>query len=497
MPYLGALADDVGAHHLPRFGRAGSGGARRLRADDRRPPRGAVRPRRAEGPDRRAACRSGPRPRPSRRSPATPRTPRRRRRSSAPRPGLEGRDPASRRRLGERDGGASRPDLGWRDAARRSSCSSRSSSLLGLPARSRTRRHRRSRPPTVGSARGSTCSTTPRARSRQASPPPVTPESVDDMAALGVRTLYLQVVNPDGAAADRAHRRRRCWASSSRARTTPGLEVVAWYLPTVVDVDADYTMIKPIAAFRAGGEALRRRRPRPRGHAERSRRRRPERPHRRSHEADAQAPRRRPGARGDRLPGGADRGDQPGRSGPTSRTAGWSRSVDVWMPMAYFTFRDVESGYRDPLRYTEDSVTLLRAHLRDKTRAGARDRRHRRPRHTRGLRRVPRGGARARKRSATRCTTSARRRRPRGRCSVPAARSVRRQARYVVRGALAANSTIALDGRSPGWRRVRRLSSVAPDAPLDQRPWRRCCVSAVRSECSTELRRLHTSRRSY
>ena len=40
-------------------------------------------------------------------------------------------------------------------------------------------------------------------------------------------------------------------------------------------------------------------------------------------------------------------------------------SVDVWMPMAYFTFRDAESGYRDPLRYTEESVAMLRAHLRD------------------------------------------------------------------------------------------------------------------------------------
>ena len=42
-------------------------------------------------------------------------------------------------------------------------------------------------------------------------------------------------------------------------------------------------------------------------------------------------------------------------------------SVDVWMPMAYFTFRDAE--YRDPLRYTEDSVAMLRAHLRDRSAA--------------------------------------------------------------------------------------------------------------------------------
>jgi hypothetical protein len=40
-------------------------------------------------------------------------------------------------------------------------------------------------------------------------------------------------------------------------------------------------------------------------------------------------------------------------------------SIDVWMPMAYYTFRDVESGYRDPVRYTEESVQLLRSHLRD------------------------------------------------------------------------------------------------------------------------------------
>ena len=70
--------------------------------------------------------------------------------------------------------------------------------------------------------RGSTSSTTRQRAQPEGSPPPVTPESVDDMAALGVRTLYLQVVNPDGDAADVARRRASCSASSSRARTTPG-----------------------------------------------------------------------------------------------------------------------------------------------------------------------------------------------------------------------------------------------------------------------------------
>jgi hypothetical protein len=39
--------------------------------------------------------------------------------------------------------------------------------------------------------------------------------------------------------------------------------------------------------------------------------------------------------------------------------------IDVWMPMAYFTGREVESGYRDAFRYSEESVRRLREHLDD------------------------------------------------------------------------------------------------------------------------------------
>ena len=90
-----------------------------------------------------------------------------------------------------------------------------------------------------------------------------------------------------------------------------GMQVVAWYLPSVVDVDADYAMMQRIAAFRVDGQGLRRRRARPRGHPGRSRRRRSQRPHRRSHEAHPQAPGQEPRARRDRLSGGADRAHQP------------------------------------------------------------------------------------------------------------------------------------------------------------------------------------------
>src|SRR4029079_13450465 len=41
-----------------------------------------------------------------------------------------------------------------------------------------------------------------------------------------------------------------------------------------------------------------------------------------------------------------------------------AKSVDVWMPMTYWTFRD--GTYRDPYVYTAESVTRLRENLGDK-----------------------------------------------------------------------------------------------------------------------------------
>jgi hypothetical protein len=42
-----------------------------------------------------------------------------------------------------------------------------------------------------------------------------------------------------------------------------------------------------------------------------------------------------------------------------------ARHIDVWMPMAYYTFRDEESGWRDALAYSRESVTRLRSNLDD------------------------------------------------------------------------------------------------------------------------------------
>ncbi len=140
--------------------------------------------------------------------------------------------------------------------------------------------------------------------------------------------------------------------------------MVAWFLPSVVDVDADFTMIRQIAAFRVAGKGFD-------GVA-----------------LDLEDTQGVPdvAVRNDRI---VDLTKRTRKLLGKSRALGaivypavqtelinpalWptfpyrrlESSVDVWMPMAYFTFRDVESGYRDPLRYTDDSVALLRAHLQD------------------------------------------------------------------------------------------------------------------------------------
>ena len=82
-------------------------------------------------------------------------------------------------------------------------------------------------------------------------PPSVTADSVDDMAALGVRTLYLQVANPDGASPDQLTDEAQ-QRDPRRHAHRAGLRVVAWYLPGLADVALDTRMLKTIVAFRSG-----------------------------------------------------------------------------------------------------------------------------------------------------------------------------------------------------------------------------------------------------
>lgn len=190
--------------------------------------------------------------------------------------------------------------------------------------------------------------------------PQVTPASVDDMADLGVRTLFLQAARADdrspGPLVDpgllaaflvRAHRR--------------GMRVVGWYLPRFVDVQADAARLLAISDFRVLG-----------------------------HRFDGLA---------------VDIEDNRGVPDPATRSlrlvelsllvrdaigtdalgaivlppvqtevvnpAYWpafpwrdiAAAYDVWLPMSYWTFRDPVSGYRDGYTYNEESVRRLRANL--------------------------------------------------------------------------------------------------------------------------------------
>jgi hypothetical protein len=193
-------------------------------------------------------------------------------------------------------------------------------------------------------------------------PVTVTPDSVDDMAALGVRTLYLQAAMNDGERSPgmitdpqlvgdflvRAHRK--------------GMDVVAWYYPTLDDHDADVAHLEALADFRVRGQrfdgiAL---------------------------DIEATQSIRDVEARNDRVVKLAEETRDLSGTRPVGAVVYpavqievinqtlWPRfpykrlakSVDVWMPMAYWTFRD--GDYRDPYVYTAESVTRLRENLDDR-----------------------------------------------------------------------------------------------------------------------------------
>src|SRR5215218_885804 len=83
--------------------------------------------------------------------------------------------------------------------------------------------------------------------------PRITPESISDMAALGVKTLYLQVANPDGAPANQLTDRAQLRALLERAHDHD-IAVVPWFLPRTVKPADDLATMKQIVDLRVGGE---------------------------------------------------------------------------------------------------------------------------------------------------------------------------------------------------------------------------------------------------
>ncbi|MDQ1431405.1 MAG: hypothetical protein QOF40_2007 [Actinomycetota bacterium] len=192
--------------------------------------------------------------------------------------------------------------------------------------------------------------------------PRVTPDSVSDMAALGVKTLYVQVANPDGAPSNQLTDRAELRALLERAHEH-GVAVVPWFLPVLTSPADDLTTMKQILALRAGGEKvdgigldlestdvadIPLRNQRTVAFAKRVRK-----------------------LVGSSMPVAAI--VYPAVQLEVLNTTLWpafpymgvAKSVDLWMPMSYYTYRSNESGLRNAYRYTVDSVDRLRRHLGD------------------------------------------------------------------------------------------------------------------------------------
>ncbi len=190
--------------------------------------------------------------------------------------------------------------------------------------------------------------------------PPLTPEAVDEMAELGVRTIFIQAARNDERATDgvvdpgvlaqfllRAHRN--------------GIRVVGWYLPKFADVDLDLRRLAAVSDFEVLGHRFD-------GVA-----------------VDIEFTEDVPdhALRSQRLVTLSGRlRDRMGqevlgaivlppvqlevvnpRFWPAFPYRDLEALYDVWLPMAYWTFRRADSGYHDGYRYSHESVERLRANL--------------------------------------------------------------------------------------------------------------------------------------
>lgn len=189
----------------------------------------------------------------------------------------------------------------------------------------------------------------------------VTPDSLPDMAALGVKTLFLQAAMNDRRSPGKIVDARLVGEFLRRAHAE-GMAVVAWYYPTLDDRASDAAHIAAMAEFTARGQRFD------------------------ALGLDLEATQSVPDVaeRNDRVVALARRtralvGDQPLGAivYPAVQTelvnpALWPKfpyrrlaaHVDVWMPMAYWTFRD--GTYRDAYAYTAESITRLRANVGDR-----------------------------------------------------------------------------------------------------------------------------------
>ena len=191
-------------------------------------------------------------------------------------------------------------------------------------------------------------------------PPAVTVDSIDDMAAEGVRTLYLQAAKDDARSPGELVNPELLGPMLLRAHAR-GIRVVAWYLPKFYDVDSDLRRLVAMRDFRADGHGF--------------------------------------DGIGVDIEWRADVPDVPTRNARLIELSRRTRQAmgnaalsaipvppvvmevinpkywpdfpwrelapfyDVWLPQCYWTFRKQSSGYRDGYRYTEENIRRMRNNL--------------------------------------------------------------------------------------------------------------------------------------
>ena len=200
----------------------------------------------------------------------------------------------------------------------------------------------------------------PRFQSSPDQLPAVTPASVDDMARLGVKTLYLQAAQDDTRSEGKLVDRALVGAILRRAHRHH-VKVVAWYLPHFADVGRDLARVRALTDFRTEGErfdgiAL---------------------DIEWTNDVKDVTLRNRAlldlASRARRVVTDVPLGaivlepvlieDVNPAYWPSFPWRALRRSFDVWLPMSYWTNRSTASGWRDSFRYTSENVRRVRARL--------------------------------------------------------------------------------------------------------------------------------------
>ncbi len=188
--------------------------------------------------------------------------------------------------------------------------------------------------------------------------PTVGPDQVDAMANEGVQTLFIQTAKHD--TPDLISERELLEPIIARAHQR-GLRVVAWYLPTLEDVENDLNRLVASANLDVDGVAVDIESRKVADNVERSARLIDL--SRRLREA---------------LPGRAIGAIvMPPVQLEVVNPAFWpdfpyreiAASYDVWQTMGYWTDRKPSSGYRDPYTYTDENIRRLRNNLGNPTAA--------------------------------------------------------------------------------------------------------------------------------